>query len=189
VIDAISQERLAKVHPELARRVNKCADLLDADGIHLRVTQGFRTWVEQTELYRQGRTTPGILCTHDGLTRPIGTCWDHPMGQPVTKAKAGQSMHNFGLACDAVPDIPDLTAWYPDWSVGDVRWTDFLAKAKSCGLAEGAAWRSFPDAPHLYPEELPANPDENMITLFNESGIEAVWAWASKQMNLSETST
>ena len=189
MIDAISKERLSQVHPELSRRVEQVASLLDVDSIHLRVTQGFRTWVEQTELYRQGRSTPGVLCFHNGVTYPIGRCWDHPLGRPVTNAKAGQSMHNYGLACDAVPDIAGLGIWHPDWSVGDIRWKDFLDKAKSCGLAEGALWRTFPDSPHLYPQELPADPTDEMETLFNEGQLPAVWEWASKQMNLPETST
>jgi hypothetical protein len=62
-----------------------------------------------------------------------------------------------------------------DWSGKDEKWTEILAKAPSCGLAEGAQWRTFPDKPHLYPTECPANPDDNVRYLFTEGGLAAVW--------------
>jgi hypothetical protein len=93
----------------------------------------------------------------------------------VTKAKAGQSMHNYGFAIDAVPDIPDLPDWHPDWNQRDGRWKEFLDKAQTCHLAEGAAWRSFPDAPHLYPDELPPDPDDEIRSLFMDGGQYNLW--------------
>ena len=50
-----------------------------AQGIHVKVICGTRTYAEQNELYAQGRTKPG----------PI-----------VTKAKGGYSNHNFATAFD-----------------------------------------------------------------------------------------
>ena len=147
MLDAISEERLAEVHPELSRRIHQLADMLSFD---LRVTQGLRTYPQQDALYQQGRTQPGNI---------------------VTNAKAGYSMHNFGLAVDVVPYISGVI----DWSGKDEKWAEILAKAPSCGLAEGAQWRSFPDEPHLYPIECPANPDDNVRYLFTEGGLQAVW--------------
>ena len=57
----------------------------------------------------------------------------------------------------------------------DSRWKQVLLLAKACGLAEGAEWRTFPDRPHLYPEECPANPDDTLRYLFKEGGMQAVW--------------
>lgn len=146
-MDNRSEARLAEVHPELARRIHQLADLVSFPII---VTQGLRTWSQQDALYQQGRTIPGLI---------------------VTKAQAGHSMHNYGLAVDVAP-IGDHGI---DWNGKDAKWQELLAKAPSCGLAEGALWRTFPDEPHLYPEEIPANPDDNMRYLFSEGGLRAVW--------------
>lgn len=147
-LDDISMERLAEVAPELSRRIQQFASMLSFD---IRVTQGLRTWSQQDALYAQGRTAPGAI---------------------VTNARGGYSMHNFGLAVDVVPYVNGII----DWSGKDAKWQELLAKAPSCGLAEGAQWRMFPDEPHFYPEECPANPDDNVRYLFTESGLAGVWA-------------
>lgn len=159
-MEQISEARLAEVHPELARRVRQLAQLLEADGIILRVVQGLRTWSQQNALYAQGRTAPG----------PI-----------VTNAQGGLSAHNFGYAVDCAPNNPDFPTWTPDWNSSDDRWKDLLSKALTCGLKEGAMWRHVkPDNPHFYLQELPDTPDDNMRAIFQGGGLEAVWNdWVS----------
>jgi peptidoglycan L-alanyl-D-glutamate endopeptidase CwlK len=146
-MDAHSEERLSQVHPELARRVHQLADMLSFPII---VTQGLRTYAEQNALYAQGRISTGKI---------------------VTEAQGGYSMHNFGLAVDVAP----TDGHGIDWNGKDAKWQEILAKAPSCGLAEGALWRTFPDEPHLYPQEVPAAPDDNFRYLFTEGGLAAVW--------------
>jgi len=150
MLDAISEARLALVHPELARRIRNLADQLAARGITIRITQGLRTWSEQQAIYNQGRTTPGKI---------------------VTDAKPGYSAHNFGYAVDFVV----MNDGFPDWNDNDVQWLSVLSLALSCGLAEGAKWRTFPDRPHLYLQELPADPDDNMRDIFLSAGMDKVW--------------
>lgn len=165
-LDLLSEERLALVHPELARRVRQLAEKCEKNSMTIRVTQGLRTWTEQATLYDQGRTKPG----------PI-----------VTKAMPGHSAHCFGYAVDICPDKNGFPAFTPDWDKMGVRWKQVLLLARSCGLAEGAAWRTFPDFPHLYLMELPADPDANMRYLFTEGGYKALWAdW---KLNIPETIT
>ena len=161
-IDNISESRLQELHPELARRVRKLSDKCQANGIELRVSQGLRTWDQQDALYAQGRTEPG----------PI-----------VTNAPGGHSLHNFGLSADIVPADPHFPVFTPDWNAMDSRWQQVLMLAKTCQLSEGAQWRTFPDRPHLYPEECAANPDDTMRYLFKEGGLQAVW----DAVNLQET--
>jgi peptidoglycan L-alanyl-D-glutamate endopeptidase CwlK len=55
---------------------------LDAAGIEILITDGYRSIAEQNALYAKGRTKPGPL---------------------VTNAKGGSSLHNYGLAIDIVP--------------------------------------------------------------------------------------
>lgn len=150
-MDVVSESRLSQVHPVLAARIRQLYSILLVDGTEIHVTQGLRTYAQQSQLYGQGRTSPG----------PI-----------VTDAHAGYSMHNFGLAVDLDP----FNAEIPDWNAADVHWQDMLDKALTCKLAEGAKWRTFPDKPHFYPVEIPADPDDNMRYLFSEGGLQAVWS-------------
>src|SRR5258708_17931916 len=119
MLDTISKSRLDLVHPELSRRIYTLDSHLEVDGIHIRVMRGLATWSAQDAIYQQGRTTPGPIVTH---------------------APSGYSGHNFGYAVDTAPDDPNFPSWHPDWNQLDERSKDLLAKAKDCGLAEGAEW-------------------------------------------------
>lgn len=59
--------------------VDEALQWMDYFGLEPIVTEGFRSVARQNELYAQGRTRPG---------------------QIVTKARGGQSAHNYGLAVD-----------------------------------------------------------------------------------------
>ena len=95
-------------------------------GIDCVVTSGRRTIKEQDKLYEQGRTTAGEI---------------------VTKAKGGQSAHNFGLAADLCPVNPvDGSLW---WSAPDDIWHVISCLAEERGFLEsGYDWK-FKDSPHL----------------------------------------
>src|SRR3977135_4181957 len=85
-----SENRLAKVHPKLAKGVTALIASLAAQGHTIEVVQGLRTFAEQDALFAQGRTKPG---------------------QIVTNAKGGQSNHNYGLAVDLCPLIDGKPQW------------------------------------------------------------------------------
>ncbi len=99
-----------------------------ATGLEWIVTSGRRTMAEQQKLYDQGRTTKGAI---------------------VTKAKPGQSAHNFGLAADLAP-MKDGKIW---WSAPDSVWQAMADTAVKLGLTAGFYFKSFKDMPHV---ELPA---------------------------------
>ncbi len=88
---------------------------------------GNRTWDEQDALYAQGRTLPG---------------------NRVTKAKGGQSNHNFGIA-------GDFGVFMGKAYLDNTR-PDLAAKvhkacsmhAEPCGLEWGGSWKSIVDQPH-----------------------------------------
>jgi hypothetical protein len=120
-------------------------------GFDCEVSQGLRTWAQQDAL-----------------------CAQIPK---VTEVCGGYSAHNFGYAVDVVPE--DVTPGQPDWNINSPAWKKILAVAPSCGLAEGALWRTFPDNPHLYLQELPAEPTDQMRADFAAGGLPQVWAsWA-----------
>ena len=174
-MDTISQARIAPLHPVLISRYTTMDQRAADAGIRLRVLYGLRTYAEQDMLWDKGRTTPGNPCKHDGVFRPVGTCPEHPFGLVVTEAKGGYSAHCFAYALDADPDNPDFQAWTPDWNAQDNRWKQILQIGRDCKLAEGATWRTFPDAPHFYPQELPATPTDAMRAAFAQGGMPAVW--------------
>jgi len=102
-------------------------------GINVQITSGLRTYAEQTKLYNQGRTTAGNI---------------------VTNAKAGQSIHNFGLAIDYVLVSEDGNKAF--WDINrnmngnQVRdWFEVATIGKSLGFSWGGDWKSFKDYPHL----------------------------------------
>lgn len=156
-MDAISEQRLALVFPELAARVRKMSDTLALLGIEIRVVQGLRTVAEQDALYNQGRTTPGKI---------------------VTNCRGGRSYHNLGLAVDCVPSThgPDMP-YDPDWDSGHPVWKQMEAIGADLGLTVGALWRTFPDAPHFqltgqYPV---GKPTDELSAILNTGGLQSVW--------------
>lgn len=140
-----SLARLGALHPELRRRIFQLDSLVP--NISLQVAQGYRTYTEQNSLFLQ---VP-----------------------KVTDAGAGYSMHNFALAADLVPE--DIMPGQPDWDITHPAWQKMLAVAPSCGLAEGAKWRTFVDNPHFYPAELPATPTDQMREWYADGGLAEVW--------------
>jgi LAS superfamily LD-carboxypeptidase LdcB len=64
-MNTASQNRLKKVHPELARRAALLIQALADKGYTIEVVQGLRTFAEQDELYKTGPDQTGSGC-HQG---------------------------------------------------------------------------------------------------------------------------
>lgn len=101
------------------------------------VLEGYRTYAQQDKLYRQGRSDPG----------PV-----------ITKARGGQSSHNFGLAIDVCRDLdPEKPGLQPTWN--KAHYYDIKRAAEWRGLHHGAdyddwphvSWPGFVDAKDLVP--------------------------------------
>jgi hypothetical protein len=89
--------------------------------INLKVTEGFRTFERQNELYAIGRPPPP---------------------DPVTKAKGGEGYHNYGLAIDV--------CIIKDNGKCDFRITEDVAKIGiEEGFKWGGNWPKFKDYPHF----------------------------------------
>ncbi len=155
-----SQKRLAKVHPELASRIQALIEGLAQQGLQIEVVQGLRTFAEQDALFAQGRTKPG----------PI-----------VTRARGGQSNHNYGLAVDLVP----FNNGQPNWNAPLSVWTTIGMAAHNLGLQWGGDWKKFVDKPHV---QLPGMSVPECFALFKKGGLPAVWAEASRRLPGSPTS-
>ncbi|MFL5493821.1 MAG: M15 family metallopeptidase [Gemmatimonadales bacterium] len=151
-ISALNEQRLSQLHPILAARGRGMIDICAHQGLTLLVTQGLRTWAEQDALYAKGRTV-----------KPIGPQYI------VTKAKGGQSWHNFGLAFDiAVLDALGKT----DWDTSHPGWGIAATAGKSVGLEWGGDWTGFKDLPHFqYTGKLTLAQCGQIFA----SGLPAVW--------------
>lgn len=113
------------------------------------VVQGTRTFAQQQAIYDQGRTTPGAV---------------------VTKARPGDSYHQYGLAFDVVPDAyKDL----PNWNPGGDAWTTIGQIGESMGLTWGGRWAS-PDEPHF---ELMAAPLEELKAYYTKAVAAGKSGW------------
>lgn len=88
------------------------------------VISGYRSYAEQTKLYEQGRTVPGLI---------------------VTQAHAGESAHNFAIASDLCRDgYVDRAGLQPDW-----RPESYELLRELCPK-HGLAWGGlFGDRPHV----------------------------------------
>jgi len=141
-MDAISLSQINCLHPKIRQEVLNAYNYINTKllgkGIRLRLTQSLRIDMEQTNLYALGRTKPG---------------------KKVTNAKAGQSIHNYGLAFDIVilldkngDGIFESVSWNTtadDDNNGVADWVEVATYFKKQGWIWGGDWKSFPDYPHF----------------------------------------
>lgn len=132
----------------------------------MEVSQGLRTWPEQTALWQKGRNPDGSYID------PI-----HETGV-VTHAGAGQSWHNYGCAFD----IFIATSYGIDWTGNDAAWQACISVGESLGLTAGAEWHGMEtDRPHFQlTGRFPVTPDDEVLYLFKNGGLDAVWSEIDK---------
>lgn len=109
------------LQPKVARLAQEMVEEMDHRGTPVRIVEGYRSHERQNELYAQGRTTPGNI---------------------VTNAKAGESMHNYGVAVDFVFRREGYNA-------SDAQWEELGKLGESLGFSWGGRWQSFVDKPHF----------------------------------------
>ena len=85
-LDPKSESMLSELYPDFSARVKRVYEaMFAAHQVALRMTEGLRTLERQSELYEEGRTTPGPNASPE-----------HPLGQTVTNAPPGYSEHQYG---------------------------------------------------------------------------------------------
>ena len=156
-MDNRSEAALANVAPALAAKVRAAADQLAASGTYLLVVSGLRTAAEQNALYEQGR--------------------DGNPGHIVTNARAGLSMHNYGLAVDVVPYLSG-DGGQLNWSQNTPQFRTMVSALEAQGLVWGGAWTSIPDYDHFQMPGLPVTPNAAMQADYSDGGpaaLNAIW--------------
>lgn len=109
---------LLLLSPWFKARVDVGLRMIADLGIKMAVFEGYRTPQRSDYLYEQGRTREGKI---------------------ITKAKAWQSPHNWGLAVDII--FFDGKTW--DWKQAK-DFTKPVAVMKSLGFTTGADWADYP---------------------------------------------
>jgi peptidoglycan L-alanyl-D-glutamate endopeptidase CwlK len=143
-----------KIYPPLQKKIEQLLVNCSARGVDYYAISGYRSPEEQDGLYAQGRTKPGNI---------------------VTKAKGGQSAHNFGVAEDCCKDKDRVreNGLQPDW---DLTQYEVLAEeAEKLGLEPGYRWK-FQDADHV---QLPLHKYgitfDQLYALYKQGGQPEVW--------------
>jgi len=147
-MDKITLDRIATLHPKIRQQVLNAYTFVNnkllGKGVRLRFAYTTRTIEEQDALFAQGRTK---LFDKNGKRLGI-----------VTKAKGGQSIHNYHLAWDIVllldrnnDGIFEQASWDTALDFdkdGIADWKECADYFKSIGAVWGGDWK-FRDAPHF----------------------------------------
>jgi len=149
-MDTITQKRIDKLHPivrdEVKNIIAECDAALTGKA-KIRITQGLRTFDEQTQLYAIGRTKAG---------------------KKVTNAKAGQSIHNYGLAVDMCLIIDGKTASWDtakDWDDDKIAdWYECVKIFAKHGWQWGGNWKTFKDLPHFEKKKIARTASELKVS-------------------------
>jgi peptidoglycan L-alanyl-D-glutamate endopeptidase CwlK len=165
------------VHPILKERLTMLAGILAQSGMKALITDGRRTFAEQDKIFQIGRR--GIA------------------GEKiVTKARGGQSNHNYGLAVDMYPVLPDSTGKERVFTEipkhASVEFAHAFNRvqraigeqAEGLGLFWGARFSGIVDTPHIQLlAESDMKPSECLRILNAHNGdLNAVWDEATKRV-------
>ncbi|HEX5108278.1 MAG TPA: LysM peptidoglycan-binding domain-containing protein [Vicinamibacterales bacterium] len=165
------------LHPIFRERLVMLAGVLARRGMKALITDGLRTFAEQDALFAKGRR--GIAGE-----------------KKVTNAKGGQSNHNYGIAVDLYPVLPDsagqekvFTSVPPNASVEFARAFNETQRAigeeaEHLGLFWGARFMGIVDTPHiqLFPQHEMSPKECLEIYRRNDETLRAVWDEASRRV-------
>jgi peptidoglycan L-alanyl-D-glutamate endopeptidase CwlK len=152
--DAITLKRIALLHPKVRTEAlliyQESVEALASGGSSVRYTYTLRDLKEQSYLYALGRTIRNPNGYHPTKK---------PLGNIVTNAKAGQSIHNYGLAFDICllvdkdgNGVFDEVSWNMNLDLDFDKifdWQEVVRVAKKYGWEWGGVWRKFKDYPHF----------------------------------------
>lgn len=140
-MDQITLDRIQTLHPRVRQEVdniyrNQIVPALSGTAT-CRFAYTLRTFAEQNAIYAQGRTR-----LFDANGNRLGI---------VTKAKGGQSIHNYGLALDIVLINNRQASWQTNIDFdkdGRADWMEVVNIFKANGWEWGGDWK-FKDRPHF----------------------------------------
>ncbi|WP_279587256.1 M15 family metallopeptidase [Jeotgalibacillus salarius] len=119
------------LHPAVEEKRDELVLKSAEQEINIVITDGFRSFDEQDDIYAQGRTRDGNI---------------------VSNARGGESYHNYGLAIDFALQTEDDVIWDMDYDGnenGQSDWMEVVEIAKNLGFTWGGDFRGFKDYPHF----------------------------------------
>jgi peptidoglycan L-alanyl-D-glutamate endopeptidase CwlK len=139
MIDKITETRILQLHPKIRNEVMELyrEDVVKSIGAVCRFTSTYRSIEEQNEIYARGRTK-----LFDSNGKRLGI---------VTKARGGQSYHQYGLAFDFCLISKGAASWDTmiDYDKdGKSDWHEVASIFKAKGYEWGGEWK-FRDFPHI----------------------------------------
>ncbi len=143
------------LYPPFFERIAAMLSSLGLGGVSYFAVAGFRTYAEQGTLYAQGRAVPGTI---------------------VTKARAGESPHNFGIAVDFTRDrYIDRAGLQPDFE--PEAYFELGQAAHAQGLVWGGLWQ-WPDRPHVqWPGYVTATELAPVREAYEAHGLQAAFGY------------
>jgi peptidoglycan L-alanyl-D-glutamate endopeptidase CwlK len=147
-------DELATAVQELAvQLIERCT----AEGLDLLVYCTLRSVDEQARLFCQGRTITQITTraahlqarwNRADLADLLCSVGPQP-GKIVTFAGPGQSLHNYGLAFDAVPLAAGKPVWQAKRPQDKALWDLYGRLGIEAGLEWAGTWTRFREFPHM----------------------------------------
>ncbi|MBM7579582.1 M15 family metallopeptidase [Jeotgalibacillus terrae] len=119
------------LHPIVEEKQDELVQKSSEEGINIVITDGFRSFEEQDEIFAQGRTRDGNI---------------------VSYAEGGESYHNYGLAIDFALQTDNDVIWdleYDGNGNGESDWMEVVDISKDLGFTWGGDFRGFKDYPHF----------------------------------------
>jgi peptidoglycan L-alanyl-D-glutamate endopeptidase CwlK len=133
LVDARSEACISTLQPEVQPLARQLIRDATAKGYEIKIISGTRTYAEQDELYRRARN--GKDDDGDGRIDEAD--------EQVTRAPAGYSNHNFGIAFD-------IGVFSGAAYLGESPVYALIAKlAKALAFEWGGDWSGFKDQPHF----------------------------------------
>lgn len=130
------------LHPVLREKITSLIYKSREKGLSIRIISGYRSFAEQDLLYKRGS---------------------------VTKARGGQSYHNYGLAVDvALIDKNGKISWNPH-----LPWDEVGKIGETIGLKWGGRFRTLVDKGHFALE--PEIPLRELKKIYEAGGLKKVW--------------
>ncbi len=163
--DKMTEDKLAIVYPSVASAwVLVRQEMLAVHKVQIRITEGLRTFTEQSQLYSLGRTR-----------KQSGTWIVTDPKKVVTHARAGESLHQYGLAIDTcfMGSNPYVEGnGYRELS--RILWSEFGRLCKKNGLEWGGDWLADKiDRPHA---EMSFGLSIHDLQMIHEGGgVDEVW--------------
>jgi peptidoglycan L-alanyl-D-glutamate endopeptidase CwlK len=144
--DKISDNRIETLHPMIRENVISFVNEVQSTlSIKVRITDALRTWNEQNELYKQGRTKPGKI---------------------VTWVRGGMSAHNYGLAFD----ICKIDGSKAIWNMSDNEWRSIADISNKYGFTWGYdLWGK--DKPHF--QNLFGNSLNSLMAIYSSGKVDS----------------